>query len=420
MATSSTLLLDNRRPKADGTFPLIIRIIHNRTIAQITLGTYLEEKDWNEEKKMIKTTFKGTESVTRLNNQIRTKTNDVADFIAKLDEKKILHSFTTANQIKERFEKKLEKVFVFAYMQQLIDEMEKANRIGNARTYKSVKGILETYCNDKDMTFNEMDYAFLMRFETDHYASGNKVNSLSVYMRTLRAVFNRAIKDELIEPEIYPFKKYQIKSTKPNKRAINMTAIKKIEDLIFDPNHPLAKTHDYFMFCFNMRGMPFTDMAHLKVENIVDGRIKFDRQKTDKAYNIKITPIAQKILDKYIIGKGKDEYIFPIIYRESPKDIYRDVEWARNRYNKKLKLIATLCGITENMTSYVGRHSFANQAKNLGIPVANISDMLGHDDIKTTQIYLDTLPSVQLDDYQEQVINSTQAKSIKKSKSKKL
>lgn len=419
MATSSTLLLDNRRPKADGTFPLIIRIIHNRTIAQITLGTYLEEKDWNEEKKMIRTTFKGTESVTRLNNQIRTKTNDVADFISKLDEKKILHTFTTANQIKERFEKKLDKVYVFVYMQQLIDEMEKANRIGNARTYKSVKGILKTYCNDKDMTFNEMDYAFLMRFETDHYASGNKINSLSVYMRTLRAVFNRAIKDELIEQEIYPFKRYQIKSTKPNKRAINMTAIKKIEDLIFDPNHPLAKTHDYFMFCFNMRGMPFTDMAHLKVENIVDGRIKFDRQKTDKAYNIKITPIAQKILDKYVIGKGKNEYIFPIIYRESPKDIYRDVEWARNRFNKKLKDIATLCGITENMTSYVGRHSFANQAKNLGIPIANISDMLGHDDIKTTQIYLDTLPSSILDDFQELVINSSQKKPDKKVKTKK-
>ncbi len=128
-------------------------------------------------------------------------------------------------------------------------------------------------------------------------------------------------------------------------------------------------------------------------------------KKTDKPYNIKITAEIKRILDFYVKDKEKDEYIFNIIKRESITDQYKDVEWARKRYNKKLKYIAELCGIQENLTSYVSRHSFATRAKNLQIPIADISDMLGHESIKTTEVYLDSLPSDILDEYHKKVIN---------------
>lgn len=406
MSTSITLLLDMRRPKKNGTFPLIFRIIHNRTKAQILTGIYLLAKDWNEEKLLIKPSYKDTKNITRLNNQLVQKKATLSDFISKLDEKKELVRLTSASQIKELFERKQGIVSVFSYTESLIAEMEKAHRIGNARLYKTWNGVLKTYCKGKELSFNDINFAFLNKFEVEHYAKGNKTNSLSVYMRTLRAIFNRAIKDGIIEKEMYPFENYKIKSAKTNKRAISISAINKIEELVFEPDHPLHRTHDYFLFSFYMRGMPFTDLAHLKLENIVDGRIVFNRQKNDKPYNVKIIDEAQRILDKYTGNKQKDEYVFPIIDRTTPKEIYKDVEWARKRYNKKLKELATICGISENLTSYVSRHSFATRAKNLKIPVANLSEMLGHDSIKTTQIYMDSLPSDLIDADHEEIIRS--------------
>ena len=150
--------------------------------------------------------------------------------------------------------------------------------------------------------------------------------------------------------------------------------------------------------------MPHADLAHLKISNLVGGLVYYDRQKTGKPYDIKIRPEIQQILDIYIQGKGEDDFIFPIIKRITPEDHYKDIAWARKKYNKRLKDIAKLCGIAENLTSYVSRHSFATQAKNLGIPIASISDLMGHESIKTTQVYLDTLPSDLLDEYHAQII----------------
>ena len=409
MAASITLLLDKRRAKKDGTYPLIFYLIHNRTNAQILTGTYLHDKDWNDEKKLVKTSYKGTESVTRLNNRILKKKTELSDFISSLDDKKELHRIQTARELKELFQKKSSSHFVYGYMQQLIDEMIKAKRIGNAQAYKCVLGILKTYLKEKELTFYDLNYSFLIRFETDHYAKGNKTNSLAMYMRTIRAVYNRAIKDGLIEQELYPFKNYSIKTTKTRKRAISRESIGKIESLDLDANHMLYHTRNYFLLSFYMRGMPFTDMAHLKLSNIIDGRIYFDRQKTDKPYNIKITESIQVLLDIYIAEKEKNDFILPIIKRESIADQYKDVEWSRHRYNKKLKKLAILCGISENITTYVGRHSFATIAKNLDVPIAVISDMLGHESTKTTEIYMATLPSDLMDNYHEQILTTKPA-----------
>lgn len=406
MNTTLVYTLDCRKisKKPDGTYPILMRIIQGNKTSQLSVKLYLHKKDWDEKKRIIKSSYQGTESVARLNNYLQKKKSEAMDILTKLDETKQLQSLTPV-QIKELIQKKPDTTSFFKYTEKLIDELKKANKIGNARSYSFVLSMLKKYCNEKDLQFSELNYKFLVQFETHHYEKGNKTNSLSMYMRTIRAVFNRAIKDGLVERELYPFTKYQIKSKKTQKRAISVSAISSVEGLVFEPTHILYNTHNYFLFCFYMRGLPFADMAHLKLSNIIDGRIKYDRQKTDKPYNVKITDNAQRILKKYITGKQKDDFIFPIIKRETPEEQYKDIEWARSRYNKKLKDIAKLCKIEENLTSYVGRHSFATIAKGLKIPIANISDMLGHESIKTTEIYLDSLPSDIMDSYHEQIVN---------------
>jgi site-specific recombinase XerD len=344
--------------------------------------------------------------VARLNNILQKKKTEAMDIITKLDELKTLDSYSVS-QLKEMIEGKSSKQSFFSFSEKQMEEMKKAKRIGNARYYKSSVGALKAYCKGKDLSFQELNYSFLLKFETAHLAKGNSLNGLAAYMRAYRAIFNKAIKDGVAEKELYPFENYTIKTTKTRKRAISMDSIGKILALPIERKSSLYHARNYFLLSFFMRGMPFADLAQLKLSNIIDGRIYYQRKKTDKPYNIKITSEIETILSEYLNGKEKEDFILPIIKRKEIEEQYLDIEWARKTFNKRLKKIATLCEISENLTSYVSRHSFATRAKNLGVPIATISDMLGHADTKTTEIYLDSLQSDLMDEFHEKVIKGS-------------
>ena len=338
-----------------------------------------------------------------MNNYLQKKKSEALDIITKLDERGTLNSLNVF-QIKELVEKNGSTASFTDYTNELINRFMEANRIGTARAYRFTLSVLKTWFKDKDIAFTDINPAFLVKFETAHLKKGYTYGGLKVYYGTIRAIFNYAIKEKIIERDLYPFESYEIKGTKTRKRAIKVEAIKRIQALVFTDAHPLYHARNYFLISFYLRGMSFMDLAHLKLSNIIDGRIYYQRQKTDKPYNIKITDEIKAILDLYTLGKTKGDFIFPIIDRTTPEGQYKDVEWARRRFNDKLRKIAELCEIEENLTSYVSRHSFATRAKNLGIPIANISEMLGHENIKTTEIYLGSLPSDEMDKFHEQII----------------
>ncbi len=129
----------------------------------------------------------------------------------------------------------------------------------------------------------------------------------------------------------------------------------------------------------------------------------FSVRKQGKLYDIKITEKLQEIISIYTGNKEKHEYIFPIVKRDKLELQHKDIDWERHRYNKGLKRIGALCGIQDNLTSYVSRHSFATQAMLQDVPLLAISAMLGHSKLNTTQIYLKSLPNNILDTYNEQI-----------------
>ena len=139
----------------------------------------------------------------------------------------------------------------------------------------------------------------------------------------------------------------------------------------------------------------------------MDGRIQYRRRKTGKFFDIKITDNLKPILDHYLDGKNDNEFLLPIIKREKLVDQYKDIQWAQKRYNKRLKTIAGKAGIQEKLTSYVSRHSFASIANNMAIPVTAISEMLGHQRLTTTQVYLAGLQKDSIDQYNERILSGT-------------
>jgi site-specific recombinase XerD len=403
MATSIVLSLDTRRSRQDGSYPLLFRLTHNSNTTGIKSGLWLLESDWDAKKRIVRASYKGAESVTRLNNMLAKKKAGMMDILNRLEDRGELR-FLTLAQVKEYLSPSHATGTVYSYTEHLITDLIKANRIGTARTYKCVLGIIKAFTNNHDLSFNALNGDFLKRLEIWHLSKeGNGLNSLSVYMRTLRAIYNKAIADGVAEKEAYPFDHYTIRSSKARKRAIRLDAIKKIVELELPIGLTLGYHRNVFLMSFYLQGMPFADLARLRLNNIIDGRIKYDRQKTDKPYDVKITPQLENILQGFITGKERDDFILPVIKRQTPTEQYKDVLWAIQRYNKNLKKIATLAGIEENLTSYVARHSFASLADEMEVPLTGIRDMLGHERASTTEAYLSDLRKSKIDEYQDRV-----------------
>lgn len=400
MKTNITLSLDTRRAKKDGTFPLIFRLSHHRKTISIATGISLFKKDWNEKTRTIKKSYVGASSVTRTNNLLTKGKSHLIDKIQKLEESGEL-DYMSIKEVKSQLQKTHSKVGFFPYTEAIITELKKSKKFGNANKYRDIYLAIKKFHKAEHLNFEEINYHFLKKFEAYHFGKGTSVNGLSFYLRTLRAVFNKAIKDEVVAKEAYPFEKYQIKSEPTKKRAIDKDKIKSIMELEFEDSDILYHPRNYFLMSYLMNGMPFVDMAYLKRKNIIDGRIHYRRQKTSKLYDLKITEQLSVFFSYYIEGKEKEDFVFPIIQRQQIEEQYRDVQNARSSYNDALKKIADLCGIEERLTSYVSRHSMATHLLLSEVPIIAISKMLGHSNLKTTQIYVKDLPTNVLDDYQE-------------------
>lgn len=404
MNTNIKLSLDERRKKKDGTFPIILRLSHLRKTTSISLGQSVNKEFWDNKNEKIKRAFKGTSSTSKLNNQLLKEKTRATDIINALYEKNELN-FLSIKQLKRKIVKTASFDSFMAYSAEIVEEMKLAERYGNANTYHSIVKVLELFNNGNDIKFNEVNYDFLKRFESWHFSRGNSINGLSAYMRTIKAIFNKAIKSEVVSREAYPFTNYRIKTAPTEKRAIDAKSMKSIMILKLNETDGLFHYRNYFLASYMLYGISFMDLAFLKVENIIDNRIKFQRKKTHRPYDISITPQLNELLSYYLKNKEKSEFIFPIIKRETFELQYKDVIWARKRYNKGLKEIATKCGIDQRLTSYVSRHSFATQAMLQDVPLQAISAMLGHNRLSTTQIYLKSLPNDILDGYNKKLVD---------------
>ncbi len=403
--TNIVVSLDTRRMKKDNSYPVIMRLGHNERTTSIPLGISVLEDDWDIKNRVVKKSYVGLSSVTRLNNLIQKKKADAMDVILKLHESGQLN-LLSVTAIRDKIVQVNTNQSFFHFAGLLIDDLKKANRIGTARSYKGVISVLKTYNNDRDLRFHDITYSFLSKFETHHKSKGNEANGLAVYMRTIRAIYNKAIKEGIIDKELYPFNDYKIKTTPTEKRALDWNLLKKIIMAKLAPNHACFNARNYFVASYMMYGMNFTDMAYLKKTDINDGRIIYRRKKTSKLYDIKITDSLNKILKHFIKQNPESEYIFPIIKRETSILQEKDIQWARKGYNEKLKDLAAHCKIDKNITSYVSRHSFATQAMLLDVPLNAISTMLGHSSLKTTEVYLKSLPSNILDNYNSVILQN--------------
>lgn len=226
---------------------------------------------------------------------------------------------------------------------------------------------------------------------------------MSLMFRTLRSAYNKAIKAKCARKSDYPFDEYKINKfdTKTQKRAIAKTEILKFTKEVdyIGKRQYVQLSKDIFIFSYLCGGINFTDIANLTKDNIIEGkRLHYIRQKTGKLIKLGLSEEALKIIKRYAVeSKG---YLFPILnaqLHKTPLQKQNRIHKMLGKVNKNLKLLAAQLGVEANLTTYVARHSFASVLKKSGVNIALISEALGHSDLTTTQIYLDSFDNEQID-----------------------
>ncbi len=287
----------------------------------------------------------------------------------------------------------------------LIADLKAQGAVGTAYAYQNSYGVLRSFNKGRALTytFGTIDAVFLEKFEGWMRSKGNKETTLSFQMRTLRAMFNRAIKAKIVSREKNPFNEYKISkfNTRTPKRALSKADMMKIIDADCSQGKEIEQfAHDIFVFSYLCGGISFVDIANLTPANIADGRLIYHRQKTHGAINVPLSEKAKAIIGKYDSHCEQAGYLFPILDERvhiTPLQKKNRVHKMCSRVNVALRNIAKRLKIKATVTTYVARHSFATVLKKSGVNIGIISEALGHHSLKTTQIYLGAFENSQID-----------------------
>jgi len=364
----------------DGTSPIHLQIIHKRSRRVIATGISAFIYNWDDRNGQLINFPKSEKHVVTKKNFLLKKLSMQAEEVI-IDFETSGDSYTVDDVIAKL--KGVESTSFINFTEKTIKELLDQKKDGNARVYNSHLNIVKKFVKNKEFNFDQITYKWLKSFETYLIGRNNSINSISFQMRTLRAIYNRAIKEKLAKKDSYPFDDYKIQSVKTQKRALKKEDIILIRDLDLVDKIAVERARDLFMFSFYCMGMSFIDIAYLKAEDIRDGRLYYARKKTSQQYNCELLPPALEIIKKYSDLENPREYVFPIIDPNHPNP-HKSYLSQMQKTNHKLRDLAKLIELNISLTSYVARHSWATIAKRSGIPTAVISEGLGHTTENTT------------------------------------
>lgn len=306
----------------------------------------------------------------------------------------------TADEVVEAFKARRNQQSFFRFMESVIIRLKELGRHRTSETYTSALNSFRRFNKDEDVEFDVFDSDMMESYQA--YLNGNGLipNTISFYMRILRAVYMRAV-DKGITVDNKPFRHVYTGVDKTVKRAMDVDTIKRIKEVDLQAGSKVAFARDMFLLSFFFRGMSFVDMAYLRKSDLANGQITYRRRKTGQRLTVKWTREMKELLDKY--PKNDTDYLLPII-NSSKSTAYSQYRAKQYQINKGLKTVGELVGLSMPLTMYCSRHSWASIAKTNGVPVGVISEGLGHDSEHTTRIYLSTLDTNAVDNANDLIL----------------
>lgn len=377
------------------------QVIHERKVRQLTTDYRIYPHEWDERKSGIRfpDCVDRAPAIIDMRRNIGNDVKRLGGIIRQYEEE--CHVFAV-DEIVDEYNRQINEYRLFGYMQKLISRMYEHGRLRTAETYRSTLNSFRQFRGERDMMLDAISSELIEAYEVYLKKRGVLSNTISFYMRILRAVYNRAV-DEGIVIQTNPFRRVYTGVDKTVKRALPLSVIRKIMNLDLSFSKSVDHARDMFLMSFYTRGMSLIDMTFLRKTDLQGGYLVYRRRKTGQALRIAWTREMQSILDKY--PENPTQYLFPILMNPSAKELfaYRNASY---NINRNLKKVGELAGTSVPLTMYVARHSWASIARSKGVPVSIISEGMGHDSEATTQIYLASIESSSIDRANRLIINS--------------
>lgn len=372
----------------------------------LNTGYHIHPHEWDEKRGLIVVAEgAGNNGERKAVLQLyQSKVNWEMEWMKKIvaEKEKSARSYTVVD-LQSAFRRLPSCTSVFCYIQSQITKKVRMKCYGTARTYASALRSFGNFRTAKDLGFDEMSGELMQEYEAWLLHSGLKHSSTSCYIRTLRTLYRQAVEEGLAEDNGI-FRKVHVSVGKTRKRAVSADVIRAIQNLDLADKPGLDFARDIFIFSFYTRGMSFVDIAHLRKSDLRNGVLTYNRRKTFQSLTIQWERPMQAIVNRYAEQTQDSSYLFPIITGETLADRV-DYEQALQRINRNLKRIGAMIGLSVPLTTYVARHSWASIARNMDVPLSVISEGLGHDSDKTTQIYLASLDTSMINKANKRIIN---------------
>ena len=418
----------------DGTCPIMLKVQKGTIKKHYSLGFSADEKQWDNinrcfvRDKRINPSLYGeddngrkveVDGYTVWNSFIERKKLRALEIIEDFEKNNIdwtLHMF------EDKFVVNSKKSLVVDYLKNHIKRLKEEKRFGDAKVYEDFDNMLMCFQKDKKIKIEKLyfqDFGYEMVRKFYLYLKNDReiaVNSIGYYFRSLRAIMNFAIKDGCGSKDAYCFSNKYTDTSKifsvaklkeeTKKRYIPKDFLVKFKNTVLE-NQTLEYSRRLFLLSFYLYGISYVDMAKIKKSDIKktvtkDGKqiseICYGRSKTQKNYSIQIRQEIQEQLDwfdKNYTTVG--DYLLPCITIDHQGEkLTNHIINRRKRYSNGLKKIAKQLEFPEallDISTYYSRHSYAMAMLTSGRSTETISQALGHEDLKTTKIYLDSFSS---------------------------
>lgn len=308
------------------------------------------------------------------------------------------------------------------YMQSVILQLEKDKKYSAVHTYTYTLKSLTKFYGGKNsfMPVDEVftpgrlkEYEEWMRQEgmknKEERPRGLSLNTISTYMRTLRAIYNRLTEENVLPYNPKLFDNVYTKVESQTKRALRKEQMSVLlcadfEKLPQETQCALA----YFLLMFLFRGMPFIDLAYLRKQDVKGDKIVYSRHKTGRQITVRIPKEATKLMKEFANSNSESIYLFPILNKQTQRnnEQYSNYQRALRRFNKQLETVSSLLLPDTRLSSYTSRHTWATLAFHAGVNIGIISKALGHSGIKVTETYLRPFENERVDFINDELICS--------------
>ncbi len=377
---SIKLSLDTRRPTLADEYPLILSVSHRSHKLNIATGVYTLEKNFDPIRCVVLGNRALNEKVQKILSHYQ---NRMQDFLLKR-----AGEFTVKELREFLMQKEQQHHTIRSFWEDEIARLKTCNRLGGADVYQMSLNVLQKVLN-VDQAFNQINTKTLYDIEEKLAMRGMKVNSIGVYMRTLKAMCNRAIKHEIVDYAWYPFRGFTIRKEKTTPRVLSQDEIKSYFGLNVTACSVYYRSWCIGKLLFLLRGINIRDLMLLSPQNIKAGRILYKRSKTGKLYSVQMLPEIKAIFDELSDTHTLVGWVSPADL-QNQKRIIPVLRQRTRVLNNHLYKLGKLAGTEEDLSTYVFRYTYANIAKQLGFSKDLIAEALGHEyGNKVTGIYLE-------------------------------